>query len=168
MEDGLGDTVRVSLTEEPEAEAPVASMLINQVIGREKHAPMPEVGQYPIDPYAYNRRRTREVGNFGAENVPRVIADFSSRGVSDVKDLKAVGHFYLPELDKWSMNDLGADYVFTGDKPANFMLPNGLKEVLSYAAWTTAADKANKYPLLSLEELKAGGERHPELNFLLT
>ncbi len=166
LEDGLGDTVRVSLTEEPEAEAPVAASLVNQVSAREGHAPIPTLVEYPIDPFSYNRRQSREVANFGHDNVPRVIADFSARGVTDVKDLKSIGHFYLPELDKWSMNDLGADYIYSGARPIGFMLPNGLKEILDYDHWMSADDNENKYPMLTVSELLDGAMLHPTLNFL--
>ena len=146
LEDGLGDTIRVSLTEEPEAEAPVAAMLINQLDNRTQHAPIPAIEEYPIDPFSYKKRIANEVANFGGDNVPRVLADFSKNGVKEMKDLKAIGHFYLAELDKWSMNDLGADYVYTGSHPTSFMLPNGLKEILDYQQWSQAEDQTNKFP----------------------
>src|SRR5688572_20863783 len=73
LEDGLGDTIRVSLTEEPEAEIPVAKSLADRYTKRAGHAPIPEIRQYPINPFAYNRRATREVVNLGGHQVPRVI-----------------------------------------------------------------------------------------------
>ena len=85
------------------------------------------VKNYPVNPFEYKKRITEETGNFGKENVPRVVADFSKLKKIEVKDLKSAGHFYLPELDKWTMNDLGADYIYTGSYPVRFMLPNGFK-----------------------------------------
>ena len=79
----------------------------------------------PIHPFYYQRRHSTEDLNFGGEHVPRVIADFSSLAELSMNDLKSIGHFYLPEPDKWAMNDLGADYIFTGDHNIPFMLPNG-------------------------------------------
>ena len=149
LEDGIGDTVRVSLTEEPEAEAPVARMLIDRLIGRQDHQPIKEINHYPLDPYSYQKRISHEVLNFGHENVPRVIGDTSDFEQLTVKDLKAFGHFYLPELDKWSMNDLGVDYIYSGHRPASFMLPNGLKEILDFEVWMAQDDKINKFPLLT-------------------
>ncbi len=109
LEDGLGDTVRVSLTEEPELEAPVAQALINRYKSREGHKAIREVQHLPINPYTYSRRKSREVSNIGGSNVPRVIADLSRLPQPETKDLREIGHFYLPEPDKWKMNDLGAD-----------------------------------------------------------
>ncbi|RED96247.1 (E)-4-hydroxy-3-methylbut-2-enyl-diphosphate synthase [Marinoscillum furvescens] len=164
LEDGLGDTVRVSLTEEPEVESPVGRILVDRLNDRAGHATIPETDFSKYNPYEYQKRASAEVANFGGENVPRVIADLS--GVSDlsVKDLKAVGHFYLPELDKWTMNDLGCDYIYTGSQPAGFMLPNGLREIIDFAAWQQLKNNDHQYPLLTAAQLTE--TLHPELNFL--
>lgn len=153
LEDGIGDTVRVSLTEEPEREAPVAQALIDRYTNRAAISkPIPSVTTYPIDPFQYSRRSTQEVANFGGHNVPRVIADYSQTPVTEHDVLQPVGHFYLPVPDKWRMNDLGADYIYTGSHPAQFMLPNGLKEIQDFAVWQTATDKINTFPLLTAPE----------------
>ena len=153
LEDGLGDTVRVSLTEAPEAEAPVAKILINQLIERKDAIDLSSMTDSPIDPYRYTRRETFEVVNFGAQNVPRVITDFSDKKTIDIKSLKSVGHFYLTELDKWGMNDLGCDYVYTGDHVLYFMLPNGLKQIVNYDLFQTLSEKDHIYPLLLENQL---------------
>ena len=166
LEDGLGDTVRVSLTEEPELEAPVAKTMVDRYNNRVGHAAIEPVNENPVDPFSYSRRHTHEVANVGGQNVPRVIADISRLETDDYKDLKGIGHFYLPEPDKWRMNDLGADYVYSGNSPVQFMLPNGLKEILDYSAWQESTDKLNKVPLLTVDEYLAGGSKHGEINFL--
>lgn len=166
LEDGLGDTVRVSLTEEPEAEAPVAKALVDRMFGR-KYTPIEAIDNYPFNPYQYDKRQTHEVGNIGGDNVPRVIADYSGMALKEMKSLKPCGHFYLPELDKWGMNDLGCDYVYTGSKPASFMLPNGLKEILDYEVWALHQDQENKFPLINAHDF-VGKKLHPTLNFIST
>jgi (E)-4-hydroxy-3-methylbut-2-enyl-diphosphate synthase len=167
LEDGLGDTVRVSLTEEPEVESPVGKLMVDRYIGREHHRPIKPIGESPIDPFVYNRRVTREVSNFGGHHhVPRVIADLSKFSVAEYKELRVIGHYYLPELDKWRMTDQGADYVYTGASPIPFMLPNGLKEILDYAVWQSATDKHNKIPLFDKETYLHAGDKHNEINFL--
>ncbi len=165
LEDGLGDTVRVSLTEEPEVEGPVAQIMVDRLTRKSKQSPIHPIENYPVDPFEYTRRATSEVANFGHDNVPRVIADLSNLDEVNVKDLKSVGHFYLPELDKWSMNDLGADYVYSGEKPIDFMLPNGLREIIDYSQWINLNDHVNKYPLIS--DLQEVNDIHDSLNFLL-
>ncbi len=166
LEDGLGDTVRVSLTEPPENEAPVAKTLIDRYHYRVPHEPIEPIDTLPVDPFRYTRRQTTEVFNFGAINVPRVIADFSGIGVSETEDLRSIGHFYLPLPDKWRMNDLGADFIYTGAQPAPFMLPNGLREIIDYPQWLNHPDKNNTFPLLTLPQWLEADTVSGVLNFI--
>ena len=166
LEDGLGDTVRVSLTEDPEFEAPVARALVERYAHRTGHSPIQEIKTYPITPFEHTKRQAQEVYNFGSGNVPRVITDISRIEKITEKEMKSVGHFYLPELDKWKMNDLGADFVFTGQNPIPFMLPNGMKEIQSAEVWKKAPDQINKFPLFKLDEYSNSELFHSELNFL--
>lgn len=166
LEDGLGDTVRVSLTEEPEAEAPVAQIMVDRYQERFQHGQIPAVNENPIDPFHYQRRKTTEVLNIGGSNVPRVIADIHQLKEPEYKDFKAIGHFYMPLLDKWKMNDLGTDYIYSADNPVHFMLPNGLKEILNYNSWVKNQDRINKYPLLLKQDFLDDNTRHAQLNFL--
>lgn len=167
LEDGLGDTVRVSLTEEPEVESPVGRIMVDRYVGRETHDPIKPVGDSPVDPFVYNRRMTRETGNFGGHHhVPRVIADMSRYGVTGYKDLRAIGHYYLPEPDKWHMSDQGADFVYSGMHPITFMLPNGLKEIVDFDAWQNISNNGHKYPMFSKEQYTSALPRHPEINFV--
>jgi (E)-4-hydroxy-3-methylbut-2-enyl-diphosphate synthase len=167
LEDGLGDTVRVSLTEEPEVEAPVAKIMVDRYVNRADHKSIKPLSESPIDPFVYTRRSTREVANIGGNHhVPRVIADLSQIQISEYQDLRSIGHFYLPEPDKWRMNDQGADYVYTGSKPIPFMLPNGLKEIQDFPAWLLAKDVVNKLPLFTPQEYKQANKKHSEINFV--
>ncbi|MFN0047820.1 MAG: (E)-4-hydroxy-3-methylbut-2-enyl-diphosphate synthase [Cytophagales bacterium] len=156
LEDGLGDTVRVSLTEDPEFEIPVAKALVDRYNQRFGHKPIKDIDHSPINPYEYNRRKTFEVANFGGSNVPRVIADFSKgRPFENAQHegktgLKSIGHFYFELTDKWNMNDLGADYIYSGSNPISFMLPNGVKEIIDLEIWQTLAEKTHKFPLFDL------------------
>ncbi len=166
LEDGIGDTVRVSLTEEPEFEAPVAQALVDRYATRSANKTEAITEECPIDPFSYHKRVTREILNIGGQNVPRVIADLSHLQNIEINDLKDVGHFYLPEPDKWRMNDTGADFVFTGNHPVSFMLPNGLKEIVNYSCWSEHKDEQNIYPLISTKEFNENIPLHPEINFV--
>ncbi|MEM7298053.1 MAG: (E)-4-hydroxy-3-methylbut-2-enyl-diphosphate synthase, partial [Bacteroidota bacterium] len=164
LEDGLGDTVRVSLTEAPEVEAPVAKIMVDRLSNKAGHGEIETSDNWTINPFEYHKRSTQEVFNFGNDNVPRVIADFSKISNVGMKDLKSIGHSYLPELDKWGMNDLGADFIYTGSNPIDFMLPNGLKEVVDYEKWLVSVDRENKYPYIT--ELENVKELNENLNFI--
>ncbi|MFN8355950.1 MAG: (E)-4-hydroxy-3-methylbut-2-enyl-diphosphate synthase [Spirosomataceae bacterium] len=167
LEDGIGDTVRVSLTEDPEFEMPVAQALVNRYNHRQSLSQaIKEVISIPVNPYQYTRRKTKEVANFGGHNVPRVIADFSSVEIENHEDLRPVGHFYLPVPDKWRMNDLGADYLYSGSRPIPFMLPNGLKEIIDYNVWLKLQNTTHTFPSLTVEQYLAPFQQHPILNFV--
>ena len=166
LEDGLGDTVRVSLTEEPEAEMPVGFQLVNRYRYRSGHAPILPVDRVPKDPYVYQRRETHAVANLGGSNVPRVVADVRSITDWSYRDLKSVGHYYLPEPDKWTMNDQGCDYVYSGQQPIGFMLPNGLKEIQDYSVWRRSPDQYHKLPLFSAKEYAVAYPKHEQVNFV--
>lgn len=153
LEDGLGDTVRVSLTEEPEFEAPVAQALVDRYADRAGHAEIAPLDGSPVDPFVYERRITTELLNIGDHNVPRVIADFSQKANIEVKDLRDIGHFYLPEPDKWRMKDNGADFIYSGSQPIDFMLPNGLKEIIDFEVWYKLDETQSKYPLATVSQL---------------
>ena len=172
LEDGLGDTIRVSLTEDPELEIPVAQEMVRRLQNRSsKSYPIhPWKGKTdsfdsPIHPFYYERRHSNEVLNFGGKQVPRVIADFSSVSELSMDDLKSIGHFYLPEPDKWAMNDLGADYIFTGDQNIPFMLPNGLRQIQSSSVWLTHQINTI-YPQFTWDEWCGSTSKHPNINFI--
>jgi (E)-4-hydroxy-3-methylbut-2-enyl-diphosphate synthase len=166
LEDGLGDTVRVSLTEEPEFEIPVARSLVNRYSGRSTHSRIPDIRVNPVDPFEFNKRQTREVLNLGGNNVPRVIVDCSRIPIEKFEDLRIIGHIYLPELDKFIMKDTGADYIYTGKNPSKFSLPSGLKEIVDVDIWLRNNKKENYFPLFRKEDILNVTERHPGLNFI--
>ncbi len=168
LEDGLGDTVRVSLTEDPEFEAPVAKMLVDRYNIRAGHNIIKPIAhdESPVNPYMYQRRDTREVMNIGGGNVPRVIIDFSKVSDKKMDDLKSIGHFYMPLLDKWNMNDQGADFIYTGNNKVPFMLPNGLKEILNHSVWLRMDDRTNIFPLITLKDYFSAKPKHKTLNFI--
>ena len=165
LEDGIGDTVRVSLTEAPEAEMPVAKLLVDRYANRnsESHIPKEEI---PIDFFAYSRRHTHEVLNLGGKNVPRVFADYSNRETITAASLFAVGYAYSVDMDKWNLSDSACDYLFVGKNTVHFEIPGTLGVVMEYEAWLQNKNKARHYPVLSCNEYLQPNERSGELNFV--
>lgn len=166
LEDGLGDTIRVSLTEEPEAEVPVAATLANRYTFRENHKSIPAVDHYPINPFAYQRRATREVLNIGGHQVPRVIADFSTKETVTPASLFAVGYNYSVPLDKWNISDMACDFIYCGEKMIDFEIPGTLGAILNYDTWKPYQEKERVYPMLSTREYLQGENRSLKLNFI--
>lgn len=170
LEDGLGDTIRVSLTEDPEFEIPVAKALAerysNQRAQQSPIAPLPERIELPYSPYAHSRRATTEVVNIGNANVPRVIADFSSIEIQNPAKLFSVGYNYSVNLDKWNLTDLACDYVYLGKQSINFHIPGTLGLIQDADAWT--GELENSYPLFNDISTFNSAEvkKHDRLNFL--
>lgn len=165
LEDGLGDTIRVSLTEEPEAEIPIAKMLADRYISRQGN-PIPEILNYPITPFEYNKRVTREVVNVGGANVPRVISDLSAKEKITPASLFALGYQYSVPLDKWSITDMACDFVFAGDKQIDFEIPGTLGIIYEHATWLKNKDKDRTYPLININEYLSEVDRSDSLNFI--
>lgn len=168
LEDGLGDTIRVSLTEEPEAEVPVAKMLADRYVNRKASYPIPEIKHYSIDPFSYTRRKTREVLNMGGHQVPRVIADFSMKEKISVASLFAVGYQYSVPLDKWNLADMACDYIFLGDRTIDFEIPGTLGLIYNYDTWLKNRHRDRVYPFLRPEVYMQGVEQSNQLNFIYT
>lgn len=166
LEDGLGDTVRVSLTEEPEAEVPVARALVDRYNERAGHAPIPKISRYPIDPFAYNRRKTREAGNLGGHQVPRVMADFSGKKKITPASFFSIGYQYSVPLDKWNISDMACDYIFLGDTVIDFEIPGTLGLVFNHSTWLTQQKRERAYPWIAASAYLAGAEGSPVVNFV--
>ena len=166
LEDGIGDTIRVSLTEDPEFEAPVAITIANRYKGREDHKPIKEISKLPIDPFNYNRRKSFEVLSIGGSNVPRVIADYSDRYISSQKDLIDIGYTYDVPSDKWNLSDIAADLIYLGKNILPFNCPNGLNAIYDFKIWKDLENKYNSYPILTVKEFTSSYKKSTELNFV--
>ena len=129
LSDGLGDTIRVSLSEDPEAEVPVARKLVDYVVQRNGHTPI-NGKQYPaFSPFSTDRRETDAVWNIGGEFLPVVISDRSRIG-----DMSINPHF-IP------------DYIYVGHRvPENF--PKGMKSIVDFAQWE---DRIDNFPLFTVQ-----------------
>jgi (E)-4-hydroxy-3-methylbut-2-enyl-diphosphate synthase len=166
LEDGLGDTIRVSLTEDPEFEAPVAIALANRYLGREKHKPIKPIDEIPVDPFIFNKRKTSEVFSIGGSNVPRVVSDYSNRKIVSQKDLVDIGYTYDEPTDKWNLSDTAADLIYLGKNILPFNCPNGLKAIYNYKIWEELKNPYNSYPIFTAREYLQSGKKSGELNFV--
>ena len=166
LEDGLGDTIRVSLTEEPEAEVPICIELADRYKDRLPHDPIPEIRHYPINPFSYTRRITNEVVNFGGHQVPRVIADFSSKEMITPASLFSLGYHYSVPLDKWNITDMACDYIFLGDQSIDFEIPGTLGLIYNHATWLRQPEHIRSYPFLKADDYLNGAAVSNKINFI--
>ncbi len=172
LEDGLGDTVRVSLTEEPEAEAPVAIALVERYVERSKAERLKVKGNNTnLLPFTFylsaSKRHTYEANAFiGGHMVPRVVVDLSKANLKDASVLNDAGYIYAPLLDKYNMAEQSVDFVYLGDELPSFTLPANLKQLYNYPAWLKLADKNNCHPVFTLQEYVGDADHSSTLNLV--
>src|SRR4051812_6480565 len=177
MEDGLGDTIRVSLTEDPEFEIPVCKDLVKRYEAVQKDRKIErqainltansEAAQaLSYSPFEYKRRETIAVDNIGGNHVPVVIADLSKIDNITPLDLRAIGYTYDELTDKWKIGDAAADYVFTGNQLLNFALPGTLKVIVYPGTLQAATDKTKYNPIFEAKEYLAYCNSNKELGLI--
>lgn len=169
LEDGIGDTVRVSLTEDPEFEIPVAKALVKRYENRSAHAAIPEVEKIHLSshhPYEYIKRETTAVANIGHHHVPVVVGDLSSVNKITQASLFGCGYSYSVPLDKWNLADQACDYIYTGNSVVDFEIPGTLSVISNYSTWKNKQELVRHYPLLSWNEFTNAQQLSPELNFI--
>ena len=167
LEDGLGDTIRVSLTEEPEFEIPVAKNLAERYSSRKNHKQISSATSTKYNPFEYSRRETKRVSNIGGHNVPRVIADFSGKKKITPANLFPVGYNYSAPLDKWNLTDQACDYIYLGNNEIDFEIPGTLGLIYNSHAFAKLENKTRAYPLFCGSEYFESKEKSKELNFVV-
>ncbi|MBK7291806.1 MAG: (E)-4-hydroxy-3-methylbut-2-enyl-diphosphate synthase [Chitinophagaceae bacterium] len=188
LEDGIGDTIRVSLTEDPEFEIPVCKDLVKRYSSRngvptkvkrnsvpldEARNGVPATGEkrnsVPVayNPFSYQRRETFTVDNIGGKQVPVVVADLSKIEKITSTHLQSIGYSYNEATDKWAISDAAADYVFTGNQLLNFELPGTLKVIVYPDAWSEAKDKSTYFPIYSDKGFVEATSTSDRLNFVM-
>lgn len=175
LEDGLGDTIRVSLTEDPEFEAPVAKALALRYEQRTTRSAVSErlneetnltIKDLPYNPYEYNRRLTKPVQHIGGNAHPVVMLDVSAENLKDPYFLTAVGYKYSAGLDKYNLADQACDLVYLGNQLPSFTFPGNLKQIYDFQTWLGLKDKNNCHPLFKYSEYKSSNSYDEQLNLV--
>ncbi|MEN9303311.1 MAG: 4-hydroxy-3-methylbut-2-en-yl diphosphate synthase [Bacteroidota bacterium] len=156
LEDGLGDTVRVSLTEAPENEIPVARKLVEKYEGKNVKEFVGNLDASTLfNPFQHERKERKEILNIGGKHVPVVVADVSNKTNLKPSHFFAFGYNYSVPLDKWNIMDLAADYVYIGQNKLDFELPGTLRVIADYTNWiTNYSEKPGFYPIVGTDELE--------------
>ena len=163
LEDGIGDTIRVSLTEAPEHEMPVAFNLLKNFTNRNNSQKIKDIAKNPLNPFEYSRRKTNKVKNIGGNNVPIVISNLKRKNKIKPSSFFPLGYQYSVPLDKWNINDQATDYIFLDDKKIDFEIPGTLRLIYNFKFW-----KKNQegYPLLNSDEYLNNNKLSKEINFI--
>lgn len=164
LEDGIGDTIRVSLTEDPEFEIPVCLDIVKRYNHRPASKEIIESIPLPYTPFEYKRRASHEVENIGGKHVPVVMADLSAVPEIVPEHLQSIGYQYDALTDKWTIQDAAADFVFTGERPIEFSLPGTLKNVVFAPFWE---HKESCFPLFLLSQYIAAQQKSSRINFVV-
>ncbi len=165
LEDGIGDTIRVSLTEDPEFEIPVCLDLVKRYNGISSTSSVPEIIKLPYSPFEYKRRESFAVENIGAKQVPVVVADMSSAASIQPEQLQSIGYTYDEATDKWSIGDAAADYVYTASAPISFALPGTLKNIVNASIWDASSE--SQFPIFDIADFVAAGSKSARINFVM-
>lgn len=143
LSDGIGDTVRVSLSEDPEYEVPVAKKMVDYVLERTNHLPIDAQVNKDYSQFSSIRRKTYRVGNIGESQLPVVISDRSNGSFDfDV-------HF-LP------------DYIYVGNSLSE-KTPRSISVIVDAEGWK---GEKNTYPLFDKTNYKNIVNSDAEINFL--
>lgn len=170
LEDGIGDTIRVSLTEDPELEIPVCRHLVSRYDAGRKvtgNGILPGIEKLPYSPFDYKRRETFAVSNLGDRHVPVVVADLSKYDKLSPESLRPIGYSYDEVSDKWAIGDAAADYIYCNEEPS-FALPGTLGVLLNQRQWVNAKNRSACFPLMEASEyLDANVEKSGKMNWVM-
>ncbi len=148
LADGIGDTIRVSLTEEPEAEVPVARHLVDYIDRKAGHQLIPAETYEGFDWLRPERRTTKPVDNIGGGNVPVVMVSENADNAARDEDASK------------------ADYIYVGSN-----LPKERKEgkryVVDYQLYVQADDKSQLYPIFPVTAMPFVSMVQAKLKFLV-
>jgi (E)-4-hydroxy-3-methylbut-2-enyl-diphosphate synthase len=171
LEDGIGDTIRVSLTEEPEFEIPVAKALADRYNTRTKEALKNNVVNDLVlpehfNPYEYNRRISHDLTLLGGHHVPVIIADLSHLTLTEPLQLSQIGYAYSELLDKYNISDQAADIAYLGDTIPSYTFPGNLKKLINFSTWVKNPDIENAIPLMSIVQYESNQLPSNQLRFV--
>jgi (E)-4-hydroxy-3-methylbut-2-enyl-diphosphate synthase len=167
LADGLGDTIRVSLTEDPELEIPVALSLVRLFADMQDHRPIRPVDAKAYGAYAYNRFVKTEVGIVGGDRVPIVIADLSNEMYVDQHTFAELGYVYDEKNDKWSVKDQAPDFVYVSTNGIDPNIPPMVRLMADYdVCQSLQANGYEVFPVYEISNYYSGPNASNTINFV--
>jgi (E)-4-hydroxy-3-methylbut-2-enyl-diphosphate synthase len=163
LADGIGETIRVSLTEDPHREIPFAHKLVSYLKEREHHTEIPAFDNYPLNPFDYQRRSTLPVGNIGGNNLPVVISE--SENDPSFLNLNEIGWHYSDE-GVWLFDDMAPDYLIVNRWPKELPIPKGRGVILPADKIDQNLSQNEILPLFYFDTYKSGGNNFKGPKFI--
>ncbi len=121
LEEGIGDTIRVSLTEAPENEIKVCKIIVNRY----------EYESVWQETQELNGKKFEELITESKFKVPVVVISLTDKYFNDINNLKSLGFWYSETLNKWNISETAPDYIFIASRDVNYKLPERLKKFIT-------------------------------------
>ncbi len=166
LRDGFGDTIRVSLTESPEAEIPVAQSIVKSINSLSNHPEIADLAELPYNPFEYRRRVSIPNANTGGDQVPIVVADFSHVESINEVNLKSAGLQYDLISRTWQPGDMGADILYFGRKAKDFQLSPDIVTLYDSDKWEMLNHPSECFPVYELDVFINSETHHPTTNYV--
>lgn len=164
LEDGIGDTIRVSLTEAPEAEIPVARQIVERYSDRAGHKQIIPVGSCIKNPFEYSKRESFEVAGIGGDNPPVVVSEFCDCSSVCTDDFGYAGHHYNKNNSIWTSSEAPADFICVGENQLDFEFGDKVKILTDAGKWD---GRKNIFPVFTMDEYFSIEKKSDEANFVI-
>ncbi len=164
--DGIGDTIRVSLTEAPVHEIPVAKSMLNNLEGSKPNKEIKAFNQtLPYSPYRFSKRKSLNLGKIGHGFVPVVVSDFSNIDNLDIKDFSNIDLHYQADLDKWKIGDLSPDFLYN-QSPFHFNIPGTVRLIQPVDNVDFNIDGSKQLAMWNVDEYEGAVDKSKTSNFV--
>ena len=166
LDEGIGDTVRVSLTEPPEFEPPIAKILVDRYKTRKNHKKIKVPKNIVFSPFQYEKRESKRIQNIGGENVPIVISDLSKIEKLTNTNLNKLGILFDSNKKSFTKIDTSPDYLYLGSNKSS-LIHFEYNVIYDYNTWKELDNRKSCYPLINIFDFdNIDNEYSDKINFL--
>lgn len=160
--DGIGDTVRVSLTEAPEKEIPVAKAIVENFDSLKSHAAINGIENLSKNPFDYSKRKTYNNYTIGSKQKAVVIANLSFKEVINISTIENLAYRLIN--NEWNSSDNSPDFIFIGNAQLDLLITDGLQIICHIDKWD---NQRNTFPYFTdVEQYKMAQKKSDKINFI--
>jgi (E)-4-hydroxy-3-methylbut-2-enyl-diphosphate synthase len=155
LADGIGDTIRISLTEDPELEIPVARKLVSYFKEREGHKIIPPFKKFSLNPFEYQKRASYPAEIIGGNNIPVVL--FTMKNDISFQSLHEIGWHFKENQEEWIFDDMSPDYLLVNSWPENIPLPKDKGLIIETNDLSLYPKQKNILPFIDFKNFESIG-----------